>query len=736
MQQVDRRTLLAGAGAAALSACASTPADAPVLPQVPTGGPPVARVAPVSETLWGREIIDPYRWMENDADPEFAPWMRAQAAYARQTLDAMPGLAAMKARVAQLSGEVAFIGPTQRAGASIFYTKRPVGADQFRLYVRDASGVERLLIDPGTLGTAEKHISLDWWLASPSGTHVVYGLSPSGSENSIVHIMEVATGVILPERMDRAQYASPSWLPDGTGFFYNRLAAGAAPDTEAYYKNSVCWLHRLNTPESADVRILSPGQYADVEIEEIAFPGVFTTTGSSYVTAGVFTGVQNEIALYTARLDDLLAGRPGWRRVCTPADKVVGWAQRGDSLYLLTYMNAPRYRVIKVPAHAPNLMRAELIVPQSDRVIAGISPAADGVYVRDLDGGVGRVRRIAPNGTVSEVALPFEGAVTLRTSDAHPGCDILMESWVKPPTLFTYTPTGGQVVDTGIQPQPALDVSAYESARVFATAADGAKIPLSILYKKSIARDGSAPAIVNAYGAYGITQDPVFLPRTIAFLEQGGVLATAHVRGGGEYGRAWHDGGRLLTKPNTWRDLIACCEELIRQGYTRKEKLAIQGGSAGGITVGRALTERPDLFAVVISNVGVSNTLRAEFSQNGPPNIPEFGSVTTEDGFKGLYAMDSTVHVTPGTRYPAVLLTTGMTDPRVEPWQAAKMTAHLQAATSSDNPVLLRIDFDAGHGLGSTRAQRDAEVADTYAFVLWRAGLAGAAGAAQAPTAP
>ncbi len=725
MRHVDRRTVLAGASAAALSACTSTPAGTPATPQAPKGGPPVARRAAVTETLWGREVIDPYRWMDNDADPDFAPWMRAQAAFARQTLDAMPGLAAMKARVAQLSGEVAFIGPTQRAGGSIFYTKRPVGADQFRLYVRDAAGVERLLIDPDTLGTAEKHISLDWWLASPSGSHIVYGLSPSGSENSVVHIMEVATGAILPERMDRAQYANPSWLPDGTGFFYNRLAAGAAPDTEAYYKNSVCWLHRLNTPESADVRVLSRGQYADVDVEEIAFPGVFTTLGASYVTAGLFSGVQNEITLYTARLDDLLAGRPVWRRVCTATDKVVAWAQRGDSLYLLTYMNAPRYRVIKVPARAPNLMRAELIVPQSDRVIAGISPAADGVYVRDLDGGVGRVRRIAPNGTVTEIALPFEGAVSLRTSDEHPGCDILMESWVKPPTLFYYTPATGRIVDTGLQPQPALDVSGYESQRVFATAADGARIPLSILYKKSIARDGGAPTIVNAYGAYGITQDPAFLPRTIAFLEQGGVLATAHVRGGGEFGRAWHDGGRLMTKPNTWRDLIACCEELIRLGFTRKERLAIQGGSAGGITVGRALTERPDLFAVVISNVGVSNALRSEFSQNGPPNIPEFGSVKTEEGFKGLYEMDATVHVTPGTSYPAVLLTTGMTDPRVDPWQAAKMTAHLQAATSSGKPVLLRIDFEAGHGLGSTRAQRDAEVADTYSFVLWQTRPAG-----------
>ncbi len=723
---VDRRTVLSGASALALSACASSSGGgSPTTPRPPTGGPPIARVTPVTETLWGKEIIDPYRWMENKTDPDFDPWMRAQAAYARRTLDAIPGLPAMKARVSALSGDVVFIGGSQRAGPNVFYEKRPAGADQFKLFVRDALGAERVLIDPATLRQGETHVSLDWWLASPTGVHIVYGLSPAGSENSVVHIMEVATGAIFPERMDRAQYASPSWLSDGTGFFFNRLAEGAAAGSETYYKNSVCWLHRLNTEPTADIRVLARGQYASVDVPEIAFPNVFVTHGAQYVTAGLFSGVQNEITLYTARLADLIAGAPVWNRVCTAEDKVTTFAQRGDQLYLLTYKNAPRYRVLKVRASNPILSRAELVVPQSDRVIVGLSPAADAVYVSDLDGGVVRVPRIAPDGAVAEVPLPFEGAIGVRTSDDRAGCDILLESWVRPPTLYNYTHATRQLYDTGWQPQPALDLSQYDSKRIFAPAADGTQIPVSIVFKKSIQLNGQNPALVGAYGSYGITLDPAFLPRTLAFLDHGGVLATAHVRGGGEYGHTWHEGGRLLTKPNTWRDLIAACEELIRLGFTRKEKLAIQGGSAGGITVGRAMTERPDLFAAVIDNVGVSNNLRAEFSQNGPPNIPEFGSVTTEDGFKGLYEMDSTQHVTKDTSYPAVLLTTGITDPRVDPWQAAKMTAHLQAATASANPVILRIDYDAGHGLGSTRAQRDAEVADTYAFVLWRAGLSG-----------
>jgi prolyl oligopeptidase len=252
-------------------------------------------------------------------------------------------------------------------------------------------------------------------------------------------------------------------------------------------------------------------------------------------------------------------------------------------------------------------------------------------------------------------------------------------------------------------------------------------VPLSIVARKGMKHDGRNPTLVNAYGAYQISMTPYFNSRGVAFLEQGGVLAYAHVRGGGEYGKRWWKAGQKISKPNTWRDLIDCCEELIRQKWTSTKRLTIQGGSAGGITVGRALTERPDLFTAVISNVGVSNALRAEFSQNGPPNIDEFGTVKERAGFLALKQMDAYSAVRDGVRYPAVLLTTGITDPRVEPWQAAKMAARLQEAERSlkpaaRNPVLLRVDFDAGHGIGSTRQQADAERADEYAFALWRSG--------------
>jgi prolyl oligopeptidase len=348
------------------------------------------------------------------------------------------------------------------------------------------------------------------------------------------------------------------------------------------------------------------------------------------------------------------------------------------------------------------------------------------LYVIEMDGGYNALRRLDRDGKLTPAAMPFDGAfIDAYANGLEDGAWLVATSWLEPYTVLRYDPETGRATDTGLSPRPPVDTSRYESIRTFATARDGTKVPLSIVARRGLRRDGGNAALVDAYGSYQISNSPAFNVRGIAFLEQGGVLAIAHVRGGGEYGRRWWKAGQKLSKPNSWRDLIDCCEALIREGWTSSRLLAIKGGSAGGITVGRAMTERPDLFAAVISNVGVSNTLRTEFTQNGPTNIDEFGTVTERDGFLGLKAMDSYHAVRDGTPFPAVLLTTGMTDPRVEPWQVAKMAARLQKATSSGNPVLLRVTFDAGHGVGSTRSQIDEERADEYAFVLWRTGAAG-----------
>ena len=587
------------------------------------------------------------------------------------------------------------------------------------------NGAERLLIDSETRTKGDVHYSMNYWSASPNGKYVMYGMSPSGSENAVIEIMEMATGRVLPDRIDRAQYAAPSWLPDESAFFFNRLAEGAAAGTTDYYKNSVCWLHEVGTDAKSDVKVLARGQFADVAVQDIEFPVVFSQPGSNYAIGFLFAGVQNEITMYVSPLDDAAKGQGAWKNICVPDDKVTTGTMKGDDIYLVTYKGAPRYKVLHVNAGDPAIAKAREVVAQGTTVIQNVYAAKDAIYVHELDGGVGRVRRLDAAGAVTSIVLPFEGTISSIYADTeHDGVWFQLQNWVRPTTVFQVSASGA-LTDTKLATQPDIDVSPYESTRIFATAKDGTKVPVSVVYRKGIRRDGSAPALIDAYGSYGITSDAYFGPRFIAWLEKGGVWATAHVRGGGEFGREWHEGGRLLTKHNTWDDLIAAAEKLIADNWTSAAKLAIRGGSAGGITVGRSLTERPDLFAAVINQVGVSNTLRAEFSQNGPPNVPEFGSVTTADGFKGLYEMDSYQHVKDGTKYPAVLLTTGMTDPRVEPWQAAKMAARVQAATTSGKPVLLRVDFQAGHGIGSTRSQRDEEFGDIFAFILWQAGIAG-----------
>jgi prolyl oligopeptidase len=294
--------------------------------------------------------------------------------------------------------------------------------------------------------------------------------------------------------------------------------------------------------------------------------------------------------------------------------------------------------------------------------------------------------------------------------------------WTKPPLWYALDAKSGKLEDTHIVPPSPVDFSQIVSEEVKAKSADGIMVPLSIVHKRGAIMNSSNPTWLEGYGAYGITLDPVFRPTWLAFLERGGIYAIAHVRGGGEYGEDWHNAGRQLTKQNTIDDFVACGQFLIENKYTSKGKLAGEGTSAGGVTIGGAVTQRPDLFIAALIRVGDSDSLRSELMASGPANIPEFGTVKDPDGFKALYAMDAYQHVKPNA-YPAVLLTTGVNDPRVAPWQAAKMTARLQASTNSGKPVLLRVDYDAGHGLGSTKSQRDAELADELAFLFWQFGV-------------
>jgi prolyl oligopeptidase len=656
--------------------------------------------------------------------PEWQEFVRAQGAYTQAVLAKLPGREQLAADIAKNTGALAVVVQVQLGGVKIFTERRPAGANTSKLYVRDGlSGADQLLIDPDATAARGAHNELDWWQASPDGAHVVFGMSSGGSEESTLRIIVTDSAALLPETISRTNWASPSWLPDGSGFFYNRLQ-DVPPNSLAYEEKSLCWLHRLNTDPATDQKVFGQGLDPTVAVRDIDAPNVYATPGSATAIAVLQAGVQNELTLYAAPLAAVLAGKPSWQIICVPQDNVTAFAVLGDDLYLLTHAHAPHYRVLKLVASNPNIAAAAEIVPQSEAVIRGIAAARDGLYVLDLTAGISGVRHLGPAGTLTRLPMPFPGAIDQAAFYAGPlddGVWFPLESWVRP-AVICHGVAPRRVTQTDLAPPPAIDVSPYSAEEVFVAARDGVRIPLSIISRNGLKRDGQAPLLLEAYGAYGITLDPYFLARWLPFLDRGGVFAVAHVRGGGELGETWHQSGQKALKYHSWQDTEDCVLHLIGAGYSGHRTAAVIGGSAGGITVGRLLTERPDLVAVVIDMVGVSDAMRSEFSPNGPPNIPEFGTVKTADGFRALLAMDAYQHVHDGVKYPSVLLTTGLHDPRVSPWEPAKMTARLQAATASGNPVLLRVEADAGHGIGSTRAQRDQETADITAFILWRTG--------------
>ena len=711
---LDRRQFLAGS-AGAFSTALLPSAWAAAAPANPPA--PVARIDVVHDTYFGETLSDPYRWMENDKDPDWLPFLKAENDHARAILDALPGRAALLKRIQQLSGDTVATSRVQRAGGLIFFTQRPLGADNYKLFVRAAgAGQDRVLVDPTKAGGLKGHVSLDWWRASPDGHYVAYGVSKNGSEDSILHVLTVADGKDLPERIANTQGADPQWLDDGSGFFYNQLTG--AVDTPERFLDSQARFHRLGTDPDTDPVLMKRGLVAGIDYDKIQAPHIVTFPGARHAIL-VLSDVRPETRAFIAPLADALTGHARWTPIATFADEVTDIDLDGDDLYLLANAGTPRGRIVKTSAAAPSLATATLIVPQGPTVIESMARARDGLYLQIMDGGISRLRRLGHDGRVGEIALPFDGTIgSVFTVAGEDGALISLTGWLTPAGIYSVD-TAGHVLDTGITPKPAIDVSAYEAKRFFATAKDGTKIPYTLIYRKGLKLDGRAPTWISAYGSYGLAAyTPAFAGRTLALADAGAIIGYANVRGGGEYGREWHKAGQLANKPNTWRDLIVVCEDVIAKKYTSPQHLAIGGRSAGGITVGRAMTERPDLFAAVIDGVGWSNPLRYVAEQNGYGEEPEWGAINDPAGYRALKSIDSYQAVKDGTPYPAVLLTTGVTDPRVAPFHVAKMTARLQAATSSGKPILLRVDYDAGHGMGSTRSQQDREAADTYAFLL------------------
>ncbi|AQZ63345.1 hypothetical protein BKM31_19440 [[Actinomadura] parvosata subsp. kistnae] len=674
----------------------------------------------VRETLHGITLEDPYRWMEAGGE-EFHRWLAGQARHAREHLDALPHHSGLLARIRELGGALTRYFGLGMAAGKVFALVREPDARVPLLTVTEADGASRVLFDPGTV-SGDAHHAIDWYVPSPDGRHVACAVSASGAEDSSIHVIDAGSGALLETIPPTTRFAFLSWLEDGRSFVYHRYAESSLLDSRSF-------LHRLGADPAQDTVVLARGLNPRIELAPRDRPFLVVPPHGEWMLAIIshsalspwpWTGEQlSDCTVYVAPRAGLAdpATCP-WRPVAGVADGVTALATSHDTLYLVSHRDAPRSRVLAVPLAAPDLSRARVVVPASERVVETVRVVGDRLLVRDLDGGVSRLRHVPlSGGEPADLPMPVDGAILeWTTHPERPEALLLMAGWTDAPRLYRYD--GHSLRDTGLAPRSPVDFGDVHARTLHVPARDGTPIPLTVVHHKDLKLDGDNPAVLTGYGSGGLIDLPEFRPELLAWYELGGVHAVAHLRGGGAYGREWHEAGRGARKEATITDFIDCAEHLIALGYTRPGRLAGQGSSAGGIPTGGALVRRPDLWAAMAMQAPTVNATRNEFTDSGPINVPEFGSVTTEEGLRALLIIDAYLRVRDGVRYPPVLMTTGLHDARVPPWQPAKLAARLRAATASGRPVLLRVEEHGGHGAGSTRDQEQELLADVLAFVL------------------
>ena len=689
----------------------------------------IAPVRPVTDTYHGIEIIDNYRYMENIKSDEVQDWIRSQASYASEVLNSLDQKDYFYSRLEEVDKGKPFniyrIWRMKNGG--VFYIKRKNDENQGKLYYRDSwLGLEKLLLDPEAMSIGkEQHYSLEFYRPSPEGKYVIYGLAEGGSEETTIHVLDMSTGQETGDIIDRIEtaYNIPQWWNED-GFFYCRrqlLAPGTA-ETEIY-KNTTTLYHRLGNKPENDQVVFGRGISSSVTMLDVDFPSINVDESGNYIIGKIKHGDSGEITVYTVRREQIFDKDVPWKLVCDVEDSVVDYTWFDEHIYLFSAKSSPRYKVVRTPLKNPDINTAEVIFHPSELVYRYANRTKDRLYFSVLDGGYNRLIEYDPaTGNSKQLPLPSTESAYIFSSSHHLiDIYIASNSWTHAGKDQVYNHLTGKLVELDIEPPGEFDNLGWITSEiVLVKSHDGVKIPLSLIYRKGLKLNGQNPTLLSGYGSYGSVYSVGYYTSRLPWLEKGGVYAIAHVRGGGEFGKEWHLAGRMKNKPNTWKDFIACAEYLIREKYTSQAYLGGQGGSAGGITIGRAITERPDLFQAAIINVGDLDMLRIETTTNGVPNIKEFGTVKDKDGFNGLLAMSSLHHVKDGVDYPAVLLTHGINDPRVAPWTSAKMTARLQAATSGIRPILFRVDFSAGHGIGSTKSQRIDQMADQMSFLLWQ----------------
>ncbi len=676
--------------------------------------PPATPKKPVTDTYHGTKVTDDYRWLENYSDPAVKAWSDSQNRYARKLLDALPLRQAIFEQLRELNSHPSpSYGSLVYRRGILFALKTQPPAEQPMLVTLkspDDPSSERVIVDPNRID-AKGGTEIDFYVPSLDGKRVAVSMSKGGSESGDLHIFDVASSreieSAIPHVNNGTAGGSAAWNADGSGLYYTRYPrAGERPPADMDFYQQV-YFHKLGAAANQDTYALGK------EFPRIAEITLNTSDDGRYIHARMANGDGGEFSHY------LLGPSGEWSQIARLADEIpeVDFGPDGN-LYLLSHLNAPMGKVLRTSLTQPQIAGAQTVVPEGKFAIQTLVPASHFLYVIDEAGGPMQIRAFDSKG-IAQGVVPLKTIASVTEALRTTGDDLLYasETYLEPVAWYRYNPTTRKATPTALHESAPANYSDAEVIREFATSKDGTKIPLNIIRRKGTKLDGTNPVLLYGYGGYNISLTPFYSVHLRPLLDRGVVYVIANIRGGGEYGEAWHQAGMLTRKQNVFDDFAAAAHWLIDNHYTNPSKLAIEGGSNGGLLMGAELTQHPDLFRAVVSHVGIYDMLRVELSPNGAFNVTEFGTVKEADQFRALNAYSPYHHVVNGTQYPAILFMTGDNDPRVDPANSRKMTAKLQAS-GTKLPVLLRTTSIAGHGIGTALSERIAEDADAEAFIL------------------
>jgi prolyl oligopeptidase len=681
------------------------------------GGPPKAEVRPVEEDVHGTKITDKYRWLEDGSSAETQKWVEEEMSYTRSMLDPLPGRDAIHQRLTELLA-IGSIGVPQVAGKYYFYMRREGTQNQPILYVREGiEGKDRILVDANKL-SADGTIALDWFDPSEHGKYLVYGTSPSGSEMSTLHILETATGKLLPDTIERTRSASIAWMHDNSGFYYTRYPKkGDVADGQEMYNRHVFY-HELGTDPATDLPIFGEGR--DPE----DFPGVSLDNDGKLLLITVSQGwTKTELFLM-----DLKKGTPP-TRITTGKNFLYSGSVYNGRLYIVTNEDAPRYRMFMAEAGDYERENWKEIIPQTGGVLQGAAEWGGKIFAQYEQNASSQLKVFDIEGAMlKELPLPAIGTVFGSNGKwDHDEVFYGFQSFTIPPSIYRYDMKSGATTLWAKVDAPAIDPAGYEVQQEWFQSKDGTRVPMFVVSRKGLKKDGHNPTLLTGYGGFNISLTPAFSRSAYLWMEHGGIYAVANLRGGAEFGEDWHRAGMLDKKQNVFDDMIAAAEHLVAEKYTDADHLAIQGGSNGGLLMGAMMTQRPDLFRAVICQVPLLDMLHYQDFQIAKLWVPEYGTAENREQFKWLYAYSPYHHVKAGVEYPAVLFMTADTDTRVDPMHAKKMAALMQSSAknggSKTRPILLRIESKAGHGAGKPVTKQIEEFTDIYSFLFWQLGV-------------